>query len=359
MASAAHPFALLRALPALDVPHVALGEYPTQVQPLRALGDVWLKREDAASPVYGGNKLRTLETLLGDAVACGARKLWTLGSYGSNQAIAVILHARKIGLPAGVVLFPQRATPTAAENLLSAISHADTLHCLRSIATFPLHWLKRRRAHPGEYLIVPGGAVPLGALGHVGAALEIAEQVQAGAMPAPAHIMLPVGSTCTTAGLLAGFSLARELGMWPWKLPLVHAVRVTPWPVTARFRILGLARATARDITRRGGPAVPVIANMLRLHARYFGWGYGRVTSAGLTAAARFEALAAPPLDTTYSAKSGAALLDLASLLDGPKLFWCTKSSAPLPEIDSRILAAVPAFISNWLKRAAPEREAQ
>jgi hypothetical protein len=97
---------------------------------------------------------------------------------------------------------------------------------------------------------------------------------------------------------------------------------------------------------------------MLRLHTRYFGWGYGRVTRAGLHAAARFAELAAPPLDTTYSAKSGAALLELATTLAGPKLFWCTKSSAPLPEADPQKLAAVPAYISKWLKKARSEREA-
>lgn len=352
MRNAGHPFALLRAVPSLQVPHLRLGEYPTAIEHLPALGDVWLKREDAASPIYGGNKLRTLETLFGDAKARGARSLWTLGSYGSNQAVATILHSRKLGLPTGAVLFPQRATPTAAENLRVAISHADRLLCLRSIATFPLHWIARRKAHPGEYLIVPGGAVPLGALGHVGAALEIAEQIDASAMPPPAHLMLPVGSTCTTAGLLAGMALARDLGRWPWEFPRIHAVRVTPWPVTARFRILALARATAREITRRGGPAVHVPASMLRLHTRYFGWGYGRVTRAGEQAIARFAELAAPPLDTTYSGKSGAALLDLAAKLDGPKLFWCTKTSAPLPPDDPQKLAAVPDYIQRWLKRA-------
>ncbi len=344
-------FALLRTLPNMDVPHVRLGDYPTAVEPLSALGDVWLKREDASSGLYGGNKLRTLETLVADALARKAERVWTLGAYGSNQALALILHARQLHVATGTVLFPQRATPTAAENLRAIISHGDRLVALRSIATFPAHWWMRSRAHPTEYLITPGGAVPLGALGHVGAALELAEQVQAEMMPPPAHIVLAVGSTCTTAGLLAGLALARKVEAWPWPLPVVHAVRVTPWPITSRDMVLRLARATAREIAARGGPTVEIDPGWLRLHTRYFGWGYARITRAGLLAAAKFRELSAPPLDTTYAAKSGAALLDLMEL-PGAKLFWCTKSSAALPPDNPEKLAAAPAFIRRWLTRA-------
>lgn len=352
-----HEFALLRTLPNMDVPHVRLGDYPTAVEPLPALGDVWLKREDASSPLYGGNKLRTLETLVADALARKAKRVWTLGAFGSNQALALILHARELALATGTILFPQRATPAAAENLRAIISHGDRVVALRSIATFPAHWWARSRARAAEYLITPGGAVPLGALGHVGAVLELAEQVHAGKMPPPAHIVLAVGSTCTTAGLLAGLALARKIEAWPWPLPLVHAVRVTPWPITSRAMILRLARATAREIPARGGPTVEIDPGRLRLHTRYFGWGYARITKAGLLAAAKFRELSAPPLDTTYAAKSGAALLDFIDL-PGPKLFWCTKSSAPLPPDDAEKLAAAPAFIRRWLKRAQANKSA-
>jgi hypothetical protein len=95
-----------------------------------------------------------------------------------------------------------------------------------------------------------------------------------------------------------------------------------------------------------------VDAGVLKLYTRYFGWGYARITAGGLAAAARFRELGAPPLDTTYAAKSGAALLDMASALPGPKVFWCTKSSAPLPQPDAAKLETVPSNIKRWLKKA-------
>ena len=353
-------FALNRHLPDLNVPHVRLGEYPTPVEHLPALGDVWLKREDLSSPLYGGNKVRTLETLLADAQAKGIERVWTLGAYGSNQAVACILHAKRIGLDPGAVLFPQRATPTGAENLRVSISECEHLVMLRSILTFPLHWWRLHRENGRDsYLVPPGGAIPLGALGHVAGGLEVAEQVKAGVMPAPEHIVLAIGSTCTTAGLLVGLALAKQIGLWEGPLPKVHAVRVTPWPVTARFQVLKLARATARYLKQVGGPEVKLRPEMLELNTKHFGWGYARVTRSGLAAKKHFEELMAPPLDTTYSAKSGAALL--AMLEDGdspqkrgqsPTLYWCTKSSAPLPPADETKLANAPAFIRRWLKRA-------
>jgi hypothetical protein len=56
--------------------------------------------------------------------------------------------------------------------------------------------------------------------------------------------VIAVGSTCTTAGLLAGLQLARAIGVWRWPVPIVHGVRVTPWPVTSRLRTADLARRT-------------------------------------------------------------------------------------------------------------------
>src|SRR5205814_6026102 len=90
---------------------------PTPIEPLAALGDVWVKREDRSSPVYGGNKVRTLEAVLGRARAAGARTIWATGAYGSNHAVATVMHARAAGMDAGVIMFPQPASEPARANL--------------------------------------------------------------------------------------------------------------------------------------------------------------------------------------------------------------------------------------------------
>ena len=47
-------------------------------------GAVYLKDDGALSELYGGNKVRKLEFILGDALASGAREVWTIGGLGSQ-----------------------------------------------------------------------------------------------------------------------------------------------------------------------------------------------------------------------------------------------------------------------------------
>jgi hypothetical protein len=61
------------------------------------------------------------------------------------------------------------------------------------------------------------------------------------------------------------------------------------------------------------------------------GAGYPHPTPAGSAARAVFEGAGFSILDGTYSAKAAAHLLASVAQGRGPVLFWCTKSSAPLP----------------------------
>ena len=78
----------------------------------------------------------------------------------------------------------------------------------RTIAALPL--LMARHAGGGRppYLQPAGGSSAVGALGYVEAAYEIADQVEAGALPAPSHVVTTVGSGGTAAGLALGLALA-------------------------------------------------------------------------------------------------------------------------------------------------------
>src|SRR6185437_10616632 len=90
-------------------------------------GEIWVKREDRSSPVYGGNKVRTLEAVLGRAQAARARTIWATGAYGSNHAVATVLHARAAAMDAGVIMFPQPASDPARANLDAMIASRASL----------------------------------------------------------------------------------------------------------------------------------------------------------------------------------------------------------------------------------------
>src|SRR5579871_3822097 len=123
---------------AARVPWVELGDYPTPVAAIDVFGrTLWVKREGAAHPSYGGNKLRTLEAWLGHARAAGAKRIWAIGAYGSNHAVATVVHAHRAGLAAGVVVFPQPDSAWAAENAGALIASGCPIVRLRSVVEVP------------------------------------------------------------------------------------------------------------------------------------------------------------------------------------------------------------------------------
>ncbi|HWO26939.1 MAG TPA: pyridoxal-phosphate dependent enzyme [Kofleriaceae bacterium] len=346
--------ALARHLPRLAarLPWASLGDWPTPVERVELDGRaVWVKREGASSPRYGGNKIRTLEAWLGHARDQGAHRIWAIGAYGSNHVIATALHA-PAGLEVGAIVFPQPASPWAIENCGAILGAGIPIVRLRSVAELPLAALRVARRDRGSVVMAPGGATTVGTFGAVAAALELTEQIEAGALPPPRRIVLPVGSTCTTAGLVAGLLLAHAIGAWRWPLPLVHGVRVTPWPVTSRLVVAELAYRTLARAAALGGPRVAVTrAELLRrfvVDGRELGPGYGWITP---RARAAIAALPAPRLDGVYSAKAAAALRRLHRAGVGPLLFWATKSEALLPPPPIDRLRAAPAKIVAWLGR--------
>jgi D-cysteine desulfhydrase len=325
--------ALFRHLPELAdrVAWARLGAWPTPIDSVAIGGrPIWIKRECDSSARYGGNKIRTLEAWLGHARALGKRRIWAIGATGSNHAIATILHARAIGLDAGAIVFPQPDSSWASENFAAMRASGCELVRLHHVAYVPFAALAVARRDRASIVMPPGGATPIGAFGAMSAALELAEQIAAGLAPPPRRIVLPIGSTCTTAGLLAGFSLARTLGAWQWRLPIIHAVRVTPWPITSRLRTAALAARTLARVAKLAGIDAPVpfaqLFGQLVVDGRELGDGYGHATPTSIEA--RYVlAGARVPLDGVYAAKAAAALLRLHREHVGPLMFWATKTA--------------------------------
>jgi D-cysteine desulfhydrase len=364
--------ALFDAWPALARDHsfAALGQFPTPVEPLRWLAPAldtrattFVKRDDLSAAEYGGNKVRTLEVFFGHALRAGVVDVFSTGAFGSNHALATVLHAPRVGLRPGALLFPQPWSETAAANLRITALRAQPFRALPHWALLPFGMWRlareQRRAGRRTLIMPPGGATPLGALGYVSAALELGRQIERGELPAPAEVVLGVGSTCTSAGLLVGLALASRMGLG-WRAGArarLVSVRVTPWPVTSAHRIVGLAARTARllreltqdarfDLTRAE------LALGLTIDGGHIGAGYGLPSRTGLDAIARLEPLASLCLDTTYASKAAAGLL--ARITRDPSLvrvFWSTKSSAALPRIAADELAAAPAAVQRWLAR--------
>lgn len=303
------------------LPHLTLSERPTPVRELAGLG-VWVKEDGAfGAGGWGGNKVRKLEWLIPDARRRGRRSILTFGGLGTNWGLATALYGREHGLETALALVDQPVDDHVTAQLARLEASGARIHRThtkaRTVAMLP--WLLLRNARGGRppYLLPAGGSSPVGLLGYVEAALEIAAQVEDGSLPEPAHVVVPVGTGGTAAGLALGFQLAglrsRVVGV------VVNDQLRLDGPVLAR-----LARRTARLLERRGARLgqARLEPGMLDLTREEIGAGYGHPTAA----AARATALAAEerlPLDPVYTAKAMAGLLAMRAdgRLAGPVLF--------------------------------------
>jgi 1-aminocyclopropane-1-carboxylate deaminase/D-cysteine desulfhydrase-like pyridoxal-dependent ACC family enzyme len=367
---------LLELVPALSgrVPLCPLGDFPTPVEAMSALepiagarvGSLYVKRDDLSSTVFGGNKVRTLEIFFGAARRASATHVFSTGSFGSNHAVATTLHAPRVGFSSGAILYPQPPSFEALANGKAIAALAHRVVALPHWSAYPLGVAltiadERRRGHR-PFVMPPGGATALGALGYVNAALELAVQVEHGVLPRPARVVVPGGSGCTTAGLLAGFALAARLGIGfsgrdGGRAPELLSVRVTPWPVTSPRRLTHLAERVSRLIaTLARDDSLTVdrasLARHLRVDGRFLGPGYGHATREGEEAIAVFRRALGPNLETTYSAKAAAGFLrSVRERDDGPVVFWATCSSVPAPA--KELPADAPRGLARWVERTA------
>jgi len=296
-------------------------------------GDIWLKNDGLYGTVYGGNKPRKLEFMLADALDKGARTVITTGGLGTNHGLATALYGRQLGLDVVLLLTYEEPGPEIAGRLCELHSAGARLHYTRSlpltIASLPYFMLRYRSGGRAPYFLGPGASTPLGALGYVSAALELAEQVRAGDLPAPRTIIVPAGTGGTAAGLALGLRLAGLSTQ-------VLAVAVTRAPTAWSVWVVRLANSTGRLLRERGLAAVPRIGGADVSVARaWLGPGFGRASDEGEEArrlALETEGLA---VEHTYTAKTLAALIALqrARRLAGPVLYWHTYNTIPRPRL--------------------------
>lgn len=292
---------------------MSLRSGPTPVESLESVApNLWIKRDDLTALLIGGNKVRSLEFLLG-GVSTGDR-VATVGSRGSTHALATAIHGRALGASVSVGLWPQQMNPVA-EIVRDEIRRVATSHMAFISPAFALPWLWWRGMR-GDRAIPAGGTSPLGMLGHVNAALELAEQVRSGMLPEPKQIVVPLGSGGTAAGLALGFSIA---GMHP----LIIAARVVPRILGRRSRVVRLANATRAFIERQANVRLPqTVARNIRVVSNVYGGAYGRALARANEPAARLSDAIDVTLDATYAAKAFTAALEASHGV--PTLFWLT-----------------------------------
>ena len=282
--------------------------------------EVWLKRDDLMVFGLGGNKVRKLEYLMGEALAQGADTLISVGATQSNHARCVAAAAARAGLDCQLVLSgrsPSRATGNLALDLLfGATVHYDgdsTWVQQLARANGLADELRARGRRP--YVIPAGGSTPVGALGFVQAAHELLTQAGDVGLT-PAAVVLASSTGGTQAGLEFGLC---QLG----SAIAVHGVGVAKTAIDLRSEVQRLVGGIA-DIT-----GLPVGSTPSSIIDGYIGAGYARPTRGAVQAQqllARTEGVA---VDSVYTAKALHAVTDGAGP-SGPIVFWHTGGTPSL-----------------------------
>lgn len=206
---------------------VRLGFFPTPLYKLEGISEdfgveVYIKREDfSGTTLFGGNKIRKLEYLLGDARANGCDTVVTYGATQSNHAMQTATAARKCGmtpilyLAALVEPSPEDVRANLLlDTILGAELHilstrpgelmADTLARCRPEIELRLNEL-RSQGHK-IYDMPAGGSSSVGVLGYVDAFVELSEQLDSLGVQ-PDYIFTAAGTGGTLGGLAAGKAL--------------------------------------------------------------------------------------------------------------------------------------------------------
>lgn len=332
------------------LPWLRLGTWPTPVSLLPGLSrltgqEVFVKRDDLSGARYGGNKVRKLEPLLAGVLASGGREVLTAGGLGSNHVVACGLYARDLGLKRTAVVFPQPVTRHVLHTLsLMQALGVELVPCpARPLlpAVMARALLLRGRE---TCLLMPGGSTPLGTLGFVAGALELRAQIEAGLLPCPDDIIVPLGSGGTMAGLMVGCSIAglrcRILG-----------VRVVERWLTNLTMVRMLCMRTVNVLHRLGARwrGVPIAVH---LEHGQLGDRYGQATPEARQAVALARDLDGLELETTYTGKAMAGLLAHARGQGKGRrlLFWNTWNSRDTrPLLGTSVPRRVPASIRRWL----------
>ncbi|GAC1517320.1 MAG: pyridoxal-phosphate dependent enzyme [Gemmatimonadaceae bacterium] len=315
------PGPLIARFPSLaQLPRRLLGDFPTPLEEVIAPSGarLWLKRDDRSSAHVGGNKVRALEFLLGD-IGRG-NTVVTIGGVGSTHVLATAVHAAVLGARTIAFVWPHemndaaRATARQARDAGAALR--PTSNAVTALARAALVVLRGKPGERRPRWIPAGGTSAIGALGHVGAALEFVAQADARALPRELTVVVPLGSGGTAAGLALGFAIAGR--------PIsVVGVRVVTRLVANVHRLRAVAGRTARLIERHSGERIPrPLRRRVIVDHSEFGGAYGRETIRGREAALWAESHCALLTDATYSAKALAAALRWAE--GGPTVFWMT-----------------------------------
>jgi len=279
-------------------PRVSLTPLPTPLEHARSMSTrlgrrILVKRDDVMSLALGGNKVRKLEFLLGDAKNKRADTIITTGAQHSNHARLTAAAAIKTGLKPVLVL-RGKPSPPKGNLFLDRLLDADIRFTEEQPDAAMNNVAEELRAKGHTPYVIPGGgANAVGTLGYVNAAREILAQARHDGLRID-YVVHATGTGPTQAGLVIGFHI-----------------------LNSKVKVLGVSNGPDEhlidDTIKLLGVKLAIPDEEIIVHDDYTCGGYGVITREVVDAmmlAARTEGLI---LDPVYTGK---AMLGMEGLIE-------------------------------------------
>ena len=307
------------------VPSVSLAHYPTPIEEVArfraailSAPRLLIKRDDAISFGFGGNKVRKIEMVTARARADGADLLITTGGVQSNHCRVTAAAAARLGMRCVIVANGTPPERLSGNALLDSLFGAEVRYVASREERAPAmeDVASAWRAQGGRPSVIPlGASTPLGALGFVRAVGEMVAQLP---FP-PDYIFHSTSSGGTQAGLVAGCSLYQL------------ATRVIG--ISADESVAGIQSTVGAIIEGIGGllgvdGRALALSRPIEADDRFIGDGYGVPSAASREAQTLLATCEALVVDHTYTAKALAGMIGWIRegriAADQTVLFWHT-----------------------------------
>ena len=322
---------------------IPLGFFPTPFYKLERLSshlgvNLYIKRDDfTGQNLFGGNKIRKLEYLLGQAVENGAEYVFTYGATQSNHAMQTAAACRKLGLKPVLYLlaFVETDENDLKGNLLLDKIFGAEVHIINTLPNESLfesteRYMVAAKKHMAQleaggykcYSIPLGGSNAIGTTGFVGGYLEIQQQMNSLGIKAD-YIFHANGS----GGTMTGLAVCRKLFGSSEKLIAVGAAKHDANFITSMIEL-------GNNVLVRLGSDKIMTKEDFEMDEEHFAPGYEMPSEQGSEAIkllAREEGIL---LDPVYSGKAFSCLLDYVRSRRVPQgsnvIFWHTGGATAL-----------------------------
>jgi 1-aminocyclopropane-1-carboxylate deaminase/D-cysteine desulfhydrase-like pyridoxal-dependent ACC family enzyme len=197
-----------------NLPREKFAFLPTPLHRLKNLGnsigldELWIKRDDLTGLSFGGNKVRKLEFVLGDARKNKADTIVTVGGIQSNHCRQTAAACAAAGLRCILLLSGEEPMHYTGNLLLDRMLGAelkfypdDGLMTLNTRLDEVIETLKDFGLNP--YAVPAGAAMPVGTIPYAIAIEELLAQTQKEGF-IPEKILVPTGTGGTLAGIIIG-----------------------------------------------------------------------------------------------------------------------------------------------------------